>query len=410
MSTTVSCFGGLPLGFAIFGFFFVSAPTASAIFFTSAVGFANVGGLAVVSVVLVAVPADVPVLPELLGMSAVFVPPPHAAKPTQAAASAGHVRVLLSRITAGRLLTLVNSDRSSPYDRADEMTTRTATPSRSKEHHVAVGLGFWSSFKNGDLGACVELLHPDVEWHPSPRLDDLDVVRGREAVRNTLQTLHERFTEDLQVLPEDGRQVGDHVLMVTVLRGRGEFTKQPITSREAWVVSIRDDKLARIVVYPNAPAARLGFEELLKATMHARNPPEIPAPRVTLAPEMENSAATPAEATNVNSMPAADGVAMGSPLGSTSQVTLTFTFEEAEALNRWMLKPSRDGELPADDLEVRPGLMKIRTAVEHAQAIAAVRHELEQAGIPTQHLSDQQVAQLGRRISQAAPLLGGAQG
>ena len=46
----------------------------------------------------------------------------------------------------------------------------------------------------------------------------------------------------------------------------------------------------------------------------------------------------------------------------------------------------------------------------HAQAIAAVRHELEQAGVPTQHLSDQQVAQLGRRISQAAPRLGGAQG
>jgi hypothetical protein len=75
-----------------------------------------------------------------------------------------------------------------------------------------------------------------------------------------------------------------------------------------------------------------------------------------------------------------------------------------------MLKPAQDGGLAADDGNVRPGLMKIRTAVEHAQAIAAVRHELEQAGVPTQHLSDQQVAQLGRRISQAAPRLGGAQG
>jgi ketosteroid isomerase-like protein len=290
------------------------------------------------------------------------------------------------------------------------MTSRTATPSRSKEHHVAVGLGFWSSFKNGNIDACLDLLHPEVEWHPTPQLEDLDVVRGHEGVRTVLQLLHDRFCESLEVLPEDGRQVGDHVLMVTLLRARSEFTKQPITSREAWVVSIRDDKLARIVVYPNAPDARLGFEELLKATMHARNPPEIPAPRVTLAPEMENSAATPPEITSVNPAPMGDGPTSVPPLGSTSQITLTFTFEEAEALNRWMLKPSRDGELAADDREVRPGLMKIRTAVEHAQAIAAVRHELEQAGIPTQHLSDQQVAQLGRRISQAAPLLGGAQG
>jgi hypothetical protein len=72
-----------------------------------------------------------------------------------------------------------------------------------------------------------------------------------------------------------------------------------------------------------------------------------------------------------------------------------------------MLKPSQDGALAADDATVHPGLMKIRSAVEHMQAVLAVRHELEQAGVPTQHLSDQQVAQLGRRISQAAPRLGG---
>jgi hypothetical protein len=125
---------------------------------------------------------------------------------------------------------------------------------------------------------------------------------------------------------------------------------------------------------------------------------------------MENSAATPAELANVDSAAAGDGLKAAPMSGSTTQITLTFSFEEAEALNRWLLKPSQEGGLAADDGSVRPGLMKIRTAVEHAQAIAAVRHELEQAGVPTQHLSDQQVAQLGRRISQAAPRLGGAQG
>src|SRR4051795_2216146 len=290
------------------------------------------------------------------------------------------------------------------------MTTRASTPARSKEHHVAVGLGFWSAFKNGDIDNCVELLHPDVEWHPTPRLDDLDVVRGREDVHQTLQVLYDRFLEDLDVLPEDGRQVGDHVLMVTMLKGRNQFTKQPISSRECWVVSIRDDKLGRIVCYPNAAAARLGFEELLKAGGDERNPPDEEPPPVKLAAEMENSAATPAELANVDARVAGDSHVPTAPSGSANHITLTFSFEEAEALNRWMLKPAQDGGLAGDDSAVRPGLMKIRTAVEHAQAIAAVRHELEQAGVPTQHLSDQQVAQLGRRISQAAPRLGGAQG
>jgi ketosteroid isomerase-like protein len=286
------------------------------------------------------------------------------------------------------------------------MTPRAATQTRSKEHHVAVGLNFWSAFKNGDIDTCVEALHPDVEWYPTPKLDEAAVVRGRDDVRTTLQVLHDRFADDIDVLPEHGRQIGDHVLMTTVVTGRNQFTKQAIKSRECWVVTVRDDKLARIVVYPNAPAARLGFEEVLRTAGAEKDPPAEAVPAVTLAPAMENSAATPAELANVDTAPAGDGRAAGAG----NQITLTFSFEEAEALNRWMLKPSTDGGLAADDPSVMPGLMKIRTAVEHAQAIAAVRHELEQAGVPTQHLSDQQVAQLGRRISQAAPRLGGAQG
>jgi ketosteroid isomerase-like protein len=292
------------------------------------------------------------------------------------------------------------------------MSARTASQARSKEHHVAVGLSFWSAFNRGDLDACSDLLHPDVVWYPNPKLDDLDAVRGHEDVRLVVTELHDRYADGIEVLPEDGRQIGDHVLMVTVLRGRNSFTKQPIKSRECWVVSIRDDKWSRIVAYPNAPAARLGFEELVKTAVPAKKPAEDASERFTLAPEMENAAPTPAEVANIN--PEGNDVAPP-PLAAVppagNQITLTFTFEEAEALNRWMLKPSQDGGLAADDGSVRPGVMKIRTAVEHTQAIIAVRHELEQAGVPTQHLSDQQVAQLGRRISQAAPRLsGGPQG
>src|SRR3954471_22794670 len=101
MSTTVSFFGGSPDGFGILGFFLVSVPTPSAISVTAAVGFANVGAFAVVSVVAVAV-AVVPVS-EPSGMSAVL-PPPHAASAMQAAPTAGHFEWLMSRITAGTLL------------------------------------------------------------------------------------------------------------------------------------------------------------------------------------------------------------------------------------------------------------------------------------------------------------------
>jgi ketosteroid isomerase-like protein len=307
------------------------------------------------------------------------------------------------------------------------VASRPITETRSKEHHVAVGLGFLSAFKSGDVDACADMLHPDVEWYTSPKLLDTEMVRGRNDVRTYIQALYDRFSDGLELAPEDGRQVGDHVLLVTLIKGRNHFTGQPVKSRECWVISVRDDMWGRVVAYPNAPAARLGFEQLQRAVPPVPSDgPEPPSPATdpsyapgeaapgwpletaggdTLPPAMAEAAPTPAEFANADSPVAT--VAAAPAARSGDSITLTFTLEEADALNRWLLKPAQDGGLAGDDAAVRPGLLKIRSAVEHAQAISEVRHELEQAGIPTQHLSDQQVAQLSRRISQAAPRLGG---
>jgi ketosteroid isomerase-like protein len=285
------------------------------------------------------------------------------------------------------------------------MATRSQTQGRSKEHHLAIGLKFLSSFKAGDIDACVEMLHPEIEWHPSPAMRDSEALTGHADVRSHLLTLYERFAHKIDVIPEDGRQTGDHVLLIAMLKGVNEVTGKPTRSRESWVISVRDDQWARVVVHPNAPAARLGFEELVRSSASATNSAAPSPSGVTIHPTME-AALTPAEQANAKAAPQAPAAAPAAPANT---LTLTFTFEEAEALNRWLMKPAQDGALAPDDAAVRPGLMKIRSAVEHAQAIADVRRELEQAGIPTQHLTDQQVAQLGRRISQAAPRLGAPQ-
>jgi hypothetical protein len=166
-----------------------------------------------------------------------------------------------------------------------------------------------------------------------------------------------------------------------------------------------------VVTYPKAPAARIGFDQVTSAAAAATQRPETAATEdplerqtsVTLATAMAEAAPTPAELANSSVDAAAP------PAASGETVTLAFTLKEADALYRWLLKAPQDGGIAGDDPVVGPAFMKIRSAVEHAQAIGEVRRELEQAGIPTQHLSDQQVAQLGRRISQAAPRLGGSQ-
>lgn len=268
----------------------------------------------------------------------------------------------------------------------------------SKEHQHAVGLGFLSAFQNGDLDACIDILHPDVEWHPTPKLLESEALRGRTRVRHYLEALHGRFEGGPQVAPEDGRQTGEHLLMISLFTGTNAFNGTGVKTRECWVVTVRDDKWARVVCYPNGPVARLGFEELIRTGVPvpteapdstATDPSYADRPGVTLAPAMENATQTPAELANANAPAPAGGAAP-------SQITLSFSFQEAEALSR----------VTTDDAAANPALLKIRSAVDQIKAIQAVRHELEQAGVPTKHLSDQQVSQLGQRISQAAPRLG----
>lgn len=92
----------------------------------------------------------------------------------------------------------------------------------------------------------------------------------------------------------------------------------------------------------------------------------------------------------------------GVPLGSEPQLNLDLGLEEAEALRTWLLKASADGATSLDDPLVNGVLTKLGRAVDALQAIVNVRRELEQAGLDVAHLSDDELRELGRRVSEAA--------
>jgi hypothetical protein len=83
-------------------------------------------------------------------------------------------------------------------------------------------------------------------------------------------------------------------------------------------------------------------------------------------------------------------------------LTLEFALSEAEALRTWLLKPAKDGTTSLDDPLVSHALTKLGTAIDTIQATVNVRRELQQAGLSIDHLTDEQVCELGRRVSQAA--------
>lgn len=83
-------------------------------------------------------------------------------------------------------------------------------------------------------------------------------------------------------------------------------------------------------------------------------------------------------------------------------LTLDLALSEAEALRTWLLKPAQDGTTSLEDPLVSRTLTKLGTAIDTVLSTVNVRRELQQAGLAIDHLSDEQVCDLGRRVAQAA--------
>jgi hypothetical protein len=83
-------------------------------------------------------------------------------------------------------------------------------------------------------------------------------------------------------------------------------------------------------------------------------------------------------------------------------LALELDLQEAEALRAWLLKATAEGVTSLDDPLVNSALAKLGRAVDSVHATVNVRRELEQAGLEVAHLSDDQVRELGRRVSEAA--------
>jgi hypothetical protein len=84
------------------------------------------------------------------------------------------------------------------------------------------------------------------------------------------------------------------------------------------------------------------------------------------------------------------------------RLTLDMDVREAEALRIWLLKPAADGTTALDDPLVNGALSTLGRTLDAIRAAVSVRREYEQAAVNIGHLSDEQVLDLGRRVSAAA--------
>jgi hypothetical protein len=80
-------------------------------------------------------------------------------------------------------------------------------------------------------------------------------------------------------------------------------------------------------------------------------------------------------------------------------LTLDLSLAEGEALKAWLLKPAADGSSAIDDEHAKSVMVKLGSQLDYISGVALVREELEQAGFDTDSISNEQIAELGRRIA-----------
>ena len=98
-------------------------------------------------------------------------------------------------------------------------------------------------------GLFAELATPDFEWYPAlVRALDASRYRGREGIERFVADTSENWDE-LQSVAEEFRDLGDRVLVLGRLKGRGKGSGAPVDQPFAGIFDFRGERIWRYRAY-----------------------------------------------------------------------------------------------------------------------------------------------------------------
>lgn len=94
-----------------------------------------------------------------------------------------------------------------------------------------------------------ELVTPDYAWYPGTAMSlDEGGYQGREGIERFVSDTRENWDE-LQNIPEEFRDLGDRVLVVGRLEGRGKASGARVDQPSLAILDFRGDRIWRTRVY-----------------------------------------------------------------------------------------------------------------------------------------------------------------
>ena len=124
------------------------------------------------------------------------------------------------------------------------------TPTRMPRDKVDIARRSIDAYNRRDVdGAFAELVTPDFEYYPAlVRALDGGGYHGREGVEQFTIDTNENW-EELQSIAEEFRDLGDRVLVLGRLRGRGKGSGAPVDQPYVCILDFRGDRICRNRVY-----------------------------------------------------------------------------------------------------------------------------------------------------------------
>jgi ketosteroid isomerase-like protein len=114
----------------------------------------------------------------------------------------------------------------------------------------------YAAYSRGDVDAVVELMHPDVDWHPPPTSVDPQPIRGREAVREYLVP---NFFETQRAEPVEVTVEGNRVLVEAHVQARGAGSGVEIAGMAWHLYEFEGERVVRFKAYVDRDEALEAF-------------------------------------------------------------------------------------------------------------------------------------------------------
>jgi ketosteroid isomerase-like protein len=112
------------------------------------------------------------------------------------------------------------------------------------QEHVEIVRRIYATWAPGSSPSESSLLHPDIEWINPPYALEPGTRKGIDAFASITGELNDRF-EDFRMEVERLIDMGDRVVVIATMRGRGAGSGIEVENRHGSVWTVRDGKAVR---------------------------------------------------------------------------------------------------------------------------------------------------------------------